>query len=70
MEEAGCKGLAVGGAFVWREHANVIVRGADATPSDVLALARLMRNRVFFRTGIRLTPEVAGIEAPARLKPL
>ena len=61
LEEAGAKALRVGGAYVWEEHANVIVRGADATPSDVLALARLMRNRVFFRFGVRLEPEVQGV---------
>ena len=61
LEEAGAKGLKVGGAYVWEEHANVIVRGPLATPSDVLALARLMRNRVLFRFGIALEPEVCGI---------
>ena len=61
LEEAGAKELRVGGAYVWSEHANVIVRGEGATASDVLALARLMRNRVFFRFGIRLEPEVQGI---------
>ena len=61
LEEAGAKGLRVGGAYVWEEHANVIVRGPLATPSDVLALARLMRNRVLFRFGVALEPEVCGI---------
>ena len=61
LEEAGAKGLKVGGAYVWEEHANVIVRGEGATPSDVLALARLMRNRVLFRFGIALEAEVCGI---------
>ena len=62
LEEAGAKDLRVGGAYVWTEHANVIVRGEGATPSDVLALARLMRNRVLFRFGIALEPEVCGIQ--------
>ena len=62
LEEAGAKDLRVGGAYVWAEHANVIVRGEGATPSDVLALARLMRNRVLFRFGIALEPEVCGIQ--------
>ena len=62
LEEAGAKSLRVGEAYVWEGHANVIVRGEGATPSDVLALARLMRNRVLFRFGIALDPEVCGIE--------
>lgn len=61
LEAAGAKELRVGGASVWSEHANVIVRGEGATASDVIALARLMRNRVFFRFGVRLEPEVQGI---------
>ena len=61
LEEAGAKDLKVGGAYVWAEHANVIVRGEGATPSDVLALARLMRNRVLFRFGVVLEPEVCGL---------
>ncbi|MBR2839019.1 MAG: hypothetical protein IKE55_09565 [Kiritimatiellae bacterium] len=61
LEEAGAKGLRVGGAYVWSGHANVIVRGDGATPSDVLALARLMRNRVLFRFGVALEPEVCGL---------
>ena len=61
LEAAGAKGMRVGGAYVWEGHANVIARGEDATPSDVLALARIMRNKVLFRFGIALEPEVCGI---------
>ena len=61
LEEAGAKELKVGGAYVWSEHANVIVRGEGWTPSDVLALARLMAARVYFRFGVRLEPEVCGV---------
>jgi UDP-N-acetylenolpyruvoylglucosamine reductase len=61
LEAAGCKGLRVGGAFVWPEHANVIVSEEGANASDFLALSRLMRARVFFAFGVRLEPEVCGI---------
>lgn len=62
LEEAGAKALRVGGAYVWEEHANVIVRGKGATPSDVLALARLMHSRVRSRLGVSLEPEVQGVK--------
>ncbi len=62
LEEAGAKALRVGGAYVWAEHANVIVAGPDAIPSDVLALARLMARAVYFKFNIRLEPEVQGLE--------
>ena len=61
LEAAGAKELRVGGAYVWAEHANVIVRGVGATASDVLALAQLMAARVRFRFGVALEPEVCGI---------
>ena len=64
LEAVGAKGMRVGGAYVWDGHANVIVRGEGATPSDVLALARLMRNRVLFRLGVGLEPEVCGLSLP------
>ncbi|MBQ6915052.1 MAG: hypothetical protein IJQ65_04975 [Kiritimatiellae bacterium] len=62
LDSVGSKGMRVGGAYVWDEHANVIVRGEGATSSDVLALARLMRNRVLFRLGVALEPEVCGVD--------
>ena len=61
LEEAGAKEFRVGGAYVWQEHANVIVAGEGATSSDILALARLMAAAVFHRFGIRLQPEVCGL---------
>ena len=61
LEAVGAKDMRVGGAYVWAEHANVIVCGDGATPSDALALARLMRLRVLHRLGIALEPEVCGL---------
>ena len=61
LEAAGCKGLRVGGAYVWDEHANVIVTDEHATASDFLALSLIMRIRVQLRFGITLIPEVIGI---------
>ena len=61
LEAAGAKELKVGGAYVWQEHANVIVRGENASASDVLALARLMYLRVRHRLNVELECEVTGI---------
>ena len=59
LEACGCKGLRVGGAFVWDGHANVIVAPpASASASDFLALMQIMRNRVRLRLGVTLEPEV------------
>ena len=62
LEEAGAKSLRVGGAYVWSEHANVIVAGDGCTSSDILALARLMAARVRARFAIDLVPEIRGLE--------
>jgi UDP-N-acetylmuramate dehydrogenase len=61
LEAADCKGLRVGGAYVWEGHANVIVSEEGATASDFLALSQIMRARVLFRFGIALEPEVRGL---------
>ena len=62
LESVGAKGMRVGGAYVWEGHANVIVRGEGATPSDVLALAQILARRVQIRLGVTLEPEVVGLE--------
>ncbi len=64
LEEAGAKSLRVGGAYVWSEHANVVVEGDGATPSDVLALARMMVAVAYESSGVRLEPEVCGTGLP------
>jgi UDP-N-acetylmuramate dehydrogenase len=58
LEEAGVKGLAVGGARVSERHANFIVNTGGARAADVRALMEEMQRRVLERTGVRLEPEV------------
>ena len=58
IETAELKGTRVGGAVVSTKHANFIVAGPDATASDVLALIRLVRDRVRRSAGVELEPEV------------
>ena len=57
-DDAGCKGLRVGGAHVSDRHANIIAADPDATASDVLALVDLVRSRVAAATGVDLEPEL------------
>jgi UDP-N-acetylmuramate dehydrogenase len=58
IETAELKGTRVGGAAVSTKHANFIVAGPDATASDVLALIRLVQERVRRSAGVELEPEV------------
>lgn len=62
LEAAGVRGMRVGGAAVWEKHANVIVLEDGGSASDFLALAQMMRERAYFRTGIELEYEVRGLE--------
>jgi UDP-N-acetylmuramate dehydrogenase len=61
IEAAGLKGARVGGVEVSEVHANFLINrgGVGATEArDVLALMRLVEERVFDRFGVRLQPEV------------
>ena len=58
VDEAGLKGLAVGGASVSTTHANFIVAAKAARAADVVALIRSVQEIVAARTDIRLEPEV------------
>lgn len=58
VEEAGGKGLRIGGAEVSTLHANFIVNRGDATCADVLALMEEVRHRVADRSGVVLRQEV------------
>ena len=63
LEAVGAKGMRVGGAYVWEGHANVIAAAEGATSSDILALAQIVAARVESRFGVRLEPEIAGLDA-------
>lgn len=58
IDEAGLKGLAVGGAQISRKHANFIVTRPGARAEDVATLIRTVQERVAERTGVVLEPEV------------
>jgi UDP-N-acetylmuramate dehydrogenase len=58
IEEAGGKGLTVGGASISTKHANFIVTTEGARATDVLELVRAVQELVLARSGVRLEPEV------------
>ena len=58
LSEAGCSGLAVGGARFAAKHANFIENTGKATTADVLAAMDEGRRRVIERFGVELEPEV------------
>jgi UDP-N-acetylenolpyruvoylglucosamine reductase len=58
LAEAGCNGLAIGGARFALKHANFIENTGAATTADVLAVMAEGRRRVLERFGVELEPEV------------
>lgn len=58
IDEAGGKGLSVGGASVSTKHANFIVASEGTRAADVLRLIHEIQELVSARSGIRLEPEV------------
>ena len=58
IEQCGLKGTTVGGAQVSEKHAGFVINTGQATCQDILTLIRLVRDRVFQQTGVRLEPEV------------
>ncbi|HEX5536481.1 MAG TPA: UDP-N-acetylmuramate dehydrogenase [Sphingobium sp.] len=58
VDEAGCRGLWVGGAQVSEKHTNFLINASDATSTDIEALGEEVRRRVKDRTGIELEWEI------------
>ena len=58
IDEAGLKGLRIGGAVVSEKHANFIVNDRKGTAADVRHLIDRVRATIVARDGIELVPEV------------
>jgi len=61
LEQAGCRGLRIGGASFSSEHANFVENHGDATTADVVALIVAGRRLVSERFGVDLEPEVQSL---------
>ncbi len=62
IEQAGLKGLTVGGAQVSEKHAGFVINRGRATCADVLRLMEQVQDRVYANSGVRLEPEVRVME--------
>ena len=58
VEDAGLKGVSVGGAEVSTLHSGFIINKGGATATDILELIALVQNRVYDEFGVELKPEV------------
>jgi len=58
IEDAGLKGLRIGGAQVSEKHAGFLINRGGATAADFLALKDRVQREVYARFGVMLEPEV------------
>ena len=58
IQDAGLKGLSVGGAQVSELHSGFIINRGGATATDILQLMEMIQARVFDEFGVRLETEV------------
>ena len=61
VDEAGCRGLSIGGAKVSEKHCNFLINEGDASASDIEKLGEEVRRRVQEKTGILLEWEIKRI---------
>ena len=58
IEDAGLKGLTVGGAQVSTLHSGFVINKGGASATDILQLMALVQNTVYDKFGVMLEPEV------------
>ena len=58
VDEAGCRGLQLGGAQVSQKHTNFLLNLGDASSADIEALGEEVRRRVKAKSGIELEWEI------------
>ncbi len=61
MDEAGCRGLTVGGAQVSPLHSNFLINLGHATAADIETLGETVRERVKAHSGVQLEWEIKRI---------
>ncbi len=66
IDDAGCRGLTLGGAQMSMKHPNFLINTGDATADDLESLGELVRKKVYADSGLTLEWEVLRIGEPAQ----
>jgi UDP-N-acetylmuramate dehydrogenase len=61
IDDAGCRGLRLGGAMMSEKHCNFLINIGDATAADLEQLGETIRTRVKSHSGIDLRWEIQRI---------
>ena len=64
IDQAGCRGLILGGAQVSELHCNFLIASPGARAADIEALGEEVRRRVFDATGVTLEWEIRRVGLP------
>ena len=64
VDEAGCRGLQLGGAQVSEKHANFLINTGAATSAEIEGLGEEVRARVAKKTGVALEWEIQRVGRP------
>lgn len=65
VDEAGCRGLTLGGAMVSEKHCNFLINTGNATAAEIELLGETVRHRVKEKSGVDLLWEIKRIGVPA-----
>jgi UDP-N-acetylmuramate dehydrogenase len=65
VDQAGCRGLKIGGAQVSEKHTNFLLNTGDATSADIETLGEEVRKRVKAHSGVTLEWEIQRVGKPA-----
>ncbi len=66
VDEAGCRGLTLGGAQVSEKHTNFLLNTGNATSAEIEALGEEVRRRVKDKSGVELQWEIQRVGTCAR----
>lgn len=64
IDQAGCRGLTLGGAQVSPLHTNFLINTGTATAADIEGLGEIVRGRVLEQFGIELAWEIKRVGVP------
>lgn len=64
IDDAGCRGLTLGGAQMSMKHPNFLINMGDATATDLESLGELVRKKVYENSGLTLDWEVIRVGDP------
>jgi UDP-N-acetylmuramate dehydrogenase len=64
VDEAGCRGLTLGGAQVSEKHTNFLINTGTATSADIEGLGEMVRDKVYAHSGVSLEWEIQRVGRP------